>query len=300
MDQRCILHFVPYASDAMLGKALKLKADCLVLDVEDSVTPDNKKSAREKITQWLKNVDFRGRERTIRMNGFDTPWAREDVEVTMAGRPDGYLVPKCGSKEELLEMDSMLTRLESKYGYPQGSTKLFAIAETAKSSVNMRDFPSCPRVVGICAAREQLDMAAAIGAWRIRDDNGEPLELYRVHSILALLAAHAGDVQAFAGILLLDDLPRMKRELRESAEMGFNGWITVHPSHIDAVHEMCFPPAELVRESEQLIAAFEENRKVGIWAFRFKGQMVDVPNLRRAEKIVLRARYHEELLKRLK
>jgi citrate lyase beta subunit len=79
---RTVLHFVPYAGPEMLRKALLLKADALVLDLEDSVTPDHKDSARTTITDWLRNVDFGPRERIIRINALDSAWGIADVEAT--------------------------------------------------------------------------------------------------------------------------------------------------------------------------------------------------------------------------
>ena len=87
----------------------------------------------------------------------------------------------------------------------------------------------------------------------------------------------------------------MQRECRESAEMGYTGWITIHPSQIDVVHKSCFPSDDEIAESRELVAAFEEHRKLGKWAFRFKGQMVDVPNLKRAQTILERARLKQEI-----
>src|SRR6516165_7073090 len=119
-----VLHFVPYASAEMLRKALLLKADALVLDLEDSVTPDNKDAARVTITDWLRDIDFGGRERIVRINALDSEWGAEDVAATIAGRPDGYLVPKAGDLGELRDLDATLTRLEHANGYPAGGVKL--------------------------------------------------------------------------------------------------------------------------------------------------------------------------------
>ncbi|HTT76516.1 MAG TPA: CoA ester lyase [Candidatus Binataceae bacterium] len=289
-----VLHFIPYASAEMLRKALLLKADALVLDLEDSVTPDNKDSARITIVDWLKHVDFGPRERIVRINALDSPWGNADVEATMAGCPDGYLVPKAGAVEELRELDQRISALEKHHGHPAGTVKLFPIIETPKGVLNVSEIAFCPRVVAICGGRGGLDMAAALGAWRVRDDRGDLLEIFRLTGTLCLLAAAAGGVQPIDSVLLLGDLERMHRECRESAEMGCTGWITIHPSQIDVVHEACFPTAAEIAESRDLVAAFEENRKLGKWAFRFKGQMVDVPNLKRAHTILERARAKEE------
>jgi citrate lyase subunit beta/citryl-CoA lyase len=192
-------------------------------------------------------------------------------------------------------LDAELTRLEQLHGLPAGAVKLFPIIETPKGVLNVRDIALCPRVVAICGGRGGLDLAAALGAWRVRDDRGDLLEIFRLTGMLSVLAATAAGVQPIDSVLLLGDLPRMNRECRESAEQGCTGWITIHPSQIDVVHAACFPTAEEIAESRELVEAFETNRKLGKWAFRFKGQMVDVPNLKRAQAILARAEVKAEL-----
>jgi citrate lyase beta subunit len=157
-----VLHFVPYASDEMLRKAMMLKADALVLDLEDSVTPDNKESARRTVTEWLRQVDFPRQKRLVRINALDSEWGRTDVENTMAGRPDGFLVPKAGDLIALRELDSFLIQLEKLYGYPERSVELFPIIETPKGVMHVNEVTSCPRVTAICGGRGGLDMAAAL------------------------------------------------------------------------------------------------------------------------------------------
>lgn len=100
---RRAVHFVPGANEKMPQKSLGLAADSLVLDLEDAVTPENKGSARQTVTDWLENVDFDQKERMVRMNPLATPWGMQDLEVTMRGRPDSYLVPKVQTKDDLLK-----------------------------------------------------------------------------------------------------------------------------------------------------------------------------------------------------
>ena len=125
---RRAVHFVPGANEKMLHKSLALEADSLVLDLEDAVTPENKDSARETVTDWLKNVDFGRQERMVRMNPLDTPWGVTDLEVTMQGRPDSYLVPKVKTRDDLLKIDTTLSRMEKECGYPPGEVKLVVLA----------------------------------------------------------------------------------------------------------------------------------------------------------------------------
>src|SRR5947207_15995026 len=100
---RRAVHFVPGANEKMLQRSLTLPADSLVLDLEDSVTPENKDSARDLVTNWLKQVDFGRQERMVRMNPLDTTWGVRDLEVSMQGRPGSYLVPKVRAKDDRLK-----------------------------------------------------------------------------------------------------------------------------------------------------------------------------------------------------
>src|SRR5207245_8432505 len=88
------LHFVPGGNEKMIAKALTLPADGLILDLEDAVPPDRKVATRPIVREWLQKLNFGGRERWIRMNPLVTGFGRADLDETIAGRPDGYVVPQ--------------------------------------------------------------------------------------------------------------------------------------------------------------------------------------------------------------
>ncbi len=283
-------HFVPGANEKMLAKALALPADTLVLDLEDSVTPDNKESARRTVTEWLRTVNFGRQERMVRFNPLDTPWGVADLEATMEGRPDSYMVPKPRTRDDLLRVDSILTRMERRFGYPEGGVKLLVLAtETPQGLLNIRDFGACPRVDALSWGAE--DLSAAIGARRNRDERGELLEVFRYAHIMTLLAATAAGVQPLETVYVnLRDLDGFRRDCRESAWMGFTGRITIHPAQVEIVNEIYSPSAEEIAEARELLAAFEENQRAGRMTFSFRGEMVDAPHLNRARTILERAK----------
>jgi citrate lyase subunit beta/citryl-CoA lyase len=287
---RRAVHFVPGANEKMLQKSLGLAADSLVLDLEDAVTPENKDSARQTVTDWLKNVDFGQQERMVRMNPLDTPWGVQDLEVTMEGRPDSYLVPKVQTKDDLLKIDTILSLMEEQFNYPPGEVKLVVLAtETPQGLLNIRDFGACPRVDALSWGAE--DLSAAIGARRNRDDQGQFLEVFRYARNMTLLAATAAGVQPIDTVFVdIRDSQGLRQECLEGAWTGFTGKITIHPSQIEVVNEIFSPSTDDIAGSQELLAAFEENQKAGKMAFSFKGQMVDVPHLTRARTILERAR----------
>jgi citrate lyase subunit beta/citryl-CoA lyase len=283
------LHFVPGANPKMLRKALELPADGLILDLEDAVTPENKDRAREVIAEWLSSVDFGRRERVVRINQLGTPWGVADLEVTMRAPPDAYLVPKIGSRQELLEIDAHLTRLESERGHPENAVRLIVLAtETPEGLLNIRELARAPRVDALTWGAE--DLAVAIGARRNRNRDGSYLEIFRYARHMGLLSATAAGIQPIDGVWAdFRDLEGLRRESLEAAEMGFTGKLTIHPAQIEVVNAAFTPSPEEVAESRELLEAFEENRRAGRMAFSFKGQMVDAPHFARARRILERA-----------
>ncbi len=287
---RRAIHFVPGANEKMLKKSLALEADTLVLDLEDAVTPDKKDAARETVTDWLRQVDFGCQERMVRMNPLDTPWGVADLEMTMHGRPDSYLVPKVRTRDDVLKIHTIISRMEKACGYPPGEVKLVVLAtETPEGLLNIKDFGSCPRVDALSWGAE--DLSAAIGARRNRAEDGRFLEVFRYARIMTLLAATAAGVQPLDTVFVdIRDSAGLRQECVEGAWMGFTGKITIHPNQVDIVNTVFTPSAEEVAESRELLAAFEANQKAGKMAFSFKGQMVDVPHLTRARTILERAK----------
>ena len=106
------LHFVPGGNERMIQKALGLPADGLILDLEDAVTPDKKAATRPIVRGWLGTLDFRGKERWVRMNPIFTEYGLADLEETIAGRPDGYVVPKPRRADDIRRIVAILERLE--------------------------------------------------------------------------------------------------------------------------------------------------------------------------------------------
>ena len=283
------LHFVPGASEKMLEKSLQTGADGLVLDLEDAVTPDRKGSARITVSEWLRDVDFQGKERTVRINPLDTPWGLDDLETTMRHPPDAYLVPKVSTLEQLMEIDQHLTRLESRYGHPRSAVGLILVStETPLGVLNLPTFSRCPRVIALSWGAE--DLSAALGATRNRGPDGSYLDLYRHCRVQTLLCAAAADLQPLDTVFVdIRDSEGLRRDCQEAAWMGYTGKITVHPDQIDIVNMAFTPTAEEIAQARRLVAAFAEAEQEGRMAIAFEGKMVDVPHLTRARRLLDRA-----------
>jgi citrate lyase subunit beta / citryl-CoA lyase len=288
--RRRSLHFVPGGQERMIAKALTLAADGLILDLEDAVAPDLKAQTRPIVRRWLTELDFSPRERWVRMNPIATGLGVKDLEETIAGRPEGYVVPKPRHAGDVREISQILDELEHRHQIPHGSTRLVLIAtETPEGLLNIREVATAsPRIVTVSWGIE--DLGAAMGLPRVRDAENRYLDIPRYARTMCAIVASAAGVQALDTVYTdIADLTGLRRECEEAVAMGFTGKISIHPSQIEVINEAFTPPPALVAEAHELVAAFEDHRQRGVFAFRFNGQMVDTPHLTRALKIIAQA-----------
>lgn len=285
------IHFVPGGNERMIAKALTLPADGLILDLEDAVTPDKKAETRPIVRRWLETLDFGGRERWVRMNPIGSAYAEADIAETIAGRPDGYVVPKPNRAEDVRRVVALIEKYEEREKVPFGSTKLLPIAtETPEGLLHIREIAGAsPRIAAISWGIE--DLSAAMGLPQTRDDEGRYLDIPRYARVMCALAASAAGVEAIDTVYTdIPDLDGLRRECREGVAMSFSGKISIHPGQIQVINEEFTPSRASADEAVELIAAFEQHAARGAGAFAWKGQMMDMPHLTRAKKIAERAR----------
>jgi citrate lyase subunit beta/citryl-CoA lyase len=290
MRPRRSLHFVPGGNEKMIAKALTLPADGLILDLEDAVPPDRKAVTRPIVREWLEKLDFGGRERWVRMNPIFTDLATADLAETIAGRPDGYVMPKARRASDVHAVAGHLERLERAHGVPTGSTKLVVLAtEVPEGLLNIAEIATAsPRIVTLTWGVE--DLSAAMGLPRVRDPRGQYLDIPRYARVMCAVAASAAGIEAMDTVYTdIADLEGLRRECEEGLAMGFSGKISIHPSQIDVINAVFTPSEDELAEARELVAQFDAHARRGVFAFRFKGQMVDAPHLVRARKVIARA-----------
>jgi citrate lyase subunit beta / citryl-CoA lyase len=284
------LHFVPGGNERMMAKALTLPADGLILDLEDAVPPDRKAATRPVVRQWLEKLDFGGRERWVRMNPLASGLGRADLEATIGGRPHGYVVPKPGTAADVREVAQALDGLEHGHGIPHGTTRLLPIAtETPEGLLNVKEIAAAsPRIAAVSWGVE--DLGAAMGLGRVRDEAGRYLDLPRHARVICAVAAAAAGVEWIDTVYTdIADLDGLRRECEDAVQMGFTGKISIHPNQIAVINAAFTPSPDAVEEARALVAAFEEHRRRGVYAFTFRGRMVDAPHLAGALRVLARA-----------
>lgn len=280
------IHFVPGGNEKMLNKALQLPADSLILDLEDSVTPQNKESARAEVCSWLSTADFGGREKLVRMNPLDSEWGRQDLEAIIACKPDGIVVPKVLDAMSVNAVSELVKSKELEAGLEEDSISLLLIGtEEAGAVFNLPTMVNHPRVDGLTWGAE--DLSVSLGSRAKRDEQGNYLEVFSFVRSMCLLAAVAARVQPIDAVYVdIKNHSGLKAECKTAADMGFTGKLTIHPDQVEIVNEAFTPSDKEIDEATALLAAFEESQKEGKMAFSFNGAMVDVPHLKRAKQIL--------------
>lgn len=280
------IHFVPGGNDKMLTKALGLAADGLILDLEDSVPAANKQAIRGAVCTWLQSADFGRQQKLVRINALDTEWCMADLEAVVPLRPDAIVLPKVIDARTVSSIDACMTNIEKQAGLDVHSVKLLLIGtEEASAIFNLNTMANHPRVDGLTWGAE--DLSASIGARAKRDADGNYLDIFRLARSLTLFAAVAAEVQPVDAVYVeIKNAAGLRKECLDAANMGFTGKLTVHPDQIPIVNEAFTPlPAEIEYAAE-LVAAFAQNEEEGRMAFNFRGEMVDVPHLKRAQRVL--------------
>jgi citrate lyase subunit beta/citryl-CoA lyase len=286
MTLRRSIHFVPGGNEKMLNKALGLPADSLILDLEDSVTPDRKISARDEVCEWLAHADFKNQEKLVRINPMDSEWGREDLEAVLQHRPDGIVLPKVLDLKAVHAVDQLIINQEKIAGADYSDIKLLLIGtEMAAAVFNLAHMVNHERVGGVTWGAE--DLSVSLGARAKRDEHGNYLEVFSFVRSMCLLAAVAAKVQPIDAVYVdIKNTEGLKKECKTAADMGFTAKLTIHPDQIDIVNEAFTPSAAEIEAATALVAAFEEQQAAGKMAFKFEGEMVDVPHLKRAQQVL--------------
>jgi citrate lyase subunit beta/citryl-CoA lyase len=277
------LLFVPADSDRKLARGLESGADALILDLEDSVAAANRPTARKLARAFLEAHGPERVRRYVRINPLASGLALDDLAATIAGRPDGILLPKC-TPEEVRTADHYLSAFEAATAAPVGQIRIVAIAtETPQAVFALGGYAGAsPRLEAITWGAE--DLAACLGG-NNRTIEGDYDGPYKLARSLCLLAAAAAGVAAIDTIYTdFRDEDGLKAECAAARRSGFAAKMAIHPAQLAAINQ-AFSVSAAEREwAERVVAAFAVNPDAGTLAL--DGKMIDKPHLVLAQRLL--------------
>jgi citrate lyase subunit beta / citryl-CoA lyase len=282
--------FVPADSEKKLEKSLSTGADCLLIDLEDSVALAAKPRARAGALAFLREVKTRPRPPLlyVRVNAFDSGLIDDDIDVVMQGAPDGILLPKTRSGADVQHLGAKLAVREAECGYPDGATKIIAIAtETAASIFHMGTYAGASRrLAGLTWGAE--DLAAVLGAEANRLPDGSYASPYALARTLTLFAANAAEVLAIDTIYAdFRDAVGFRAECEAARRDGFTAKMAIHPGQVETINEIFTPSADSLAKAQAIVATFAADPEAGVVSI--DGKMIDRPHLTWAQRILARA-----------
>ena len=273
--------FVPADSERKMKKASDVGADALILDLEDSVTPDSRPAARELSRDYLV-----GRERVwVRINPVASEDAAADLEAIMPSAPTGIVLPKSRGADDVIRLAAMLDTLERTHGIEAGSTCILPICtETPDALFTLGSYAgSSPRLAAMSWGAE--DLSAAVGASAKRDDNGDWLPPYELARSLCLFGAAAAEVAAIDTVYTdFRDEKGLADYAANARRDGFSGMLAIHPEQVDVINRAFVPTTAELERAQRIVALFAENPGAG--ALGMDGEMIDRPHLVQAERIL--------------
>ncbi|ANB34178.1 L-malyl-CoA/beta-methylmalyl-CoA lyase [Rhodovulum sulfidophilum] len=299
---RCQL-FGPGSRPAIFEKMAASAADVINLDLEDSVAPDDKSSARANVIQAIGDIDWGRKTLSVRINGLDTPyWYRDVVELLeqASDRLDLIMIPKVGCGADLYAVDALVTAVERATGRskPLGFE---VIIESAAGIAHVEEIAAAsPRLQAMSLGA--ADFAASMGM-QTTGIGGTQENYYMIRegakywsdpwhwaqtAIVAACRTH--------GVLPVDgpfgdfsDEEGFRAQALRSATLGMVGKWAIHPKQVALANEVFTPSGAAVDEAREILAAMEKAKAEGSGATVYKGRLVDIASIKQAEVIVRQA-----------
>jgi citrate lyase subunit beta / citryl-CoA lyase len=284
------LLFVPADAPAKLDKALGCGADALIVDLEDSISPERKAVARTTAAVFLSTtMGLAARPRLlVRVNGLATGLIDADLDAVVAARPDAIMLPKAEGGASIMHADAKLAAREALHGLPDGHIEIVAIAtETAQSLFLAGTYRGASaRLTALTWGAE--DLSADLGAEANRDEQGHFLDPYRLARSLCLAAAATAEVLPLDTVYVdFRNEAGLRRECEEARRDGYQGKMAIHPAQVATINDVFTPKPEAIARAKAIVAAFEAEPGAGVVGIG--GVMYDRPHLTKALRLLARA-----------
>ena len=276
--------FVPGNNPGMIRDAHIYGSDCIMFDLEDSVSINEKDAARFLVYKALTSLKYGKKELVVRINDLGSGLGVTDLEAMVRAQPDVIRLPKTETAQDVTDCETEIARIEREIGLPEGKTKMMAAIESAKGVLNAYDIArSSSRLIGIALGAE--DYVTDLRTTR----SPEGIELLFARSLI-VNAARA------AGIAALDtvysDVNNEEGFIAEATlikKLGFDGKSIINPRQIEPLHRVFTPTEKDIIKAKAIMEAIAEAELRGSGVASLNGKMIDKPVVERARYMIERA-----------
>ena len=270
--------YLPGNNPKMMLNAGVHKPDGIILDLEDSVAPAKKMEARLLVRNALRQVNFYGSERMVRIN--QLPDGLEDLKYIIPHNVHVVLIPKCENISQIKQVEKEISNLINRHEIRQ-EVFLMPIIETALGVEKAFEITSASgNIVALAIGLE--DLTADLGVIR----TNEATETLYARTRL-VNACKAAGIQAIDSVFSdVGDIEGLRQNVKISRSLGFEGMGCIHPRQISIIHECFAPSKEEIEKAQKIMDAFYTAREKGLGVVAIGSKMIDLPVVKRAEKTV--------------
>ena len=275
------LLFVPGDRPERMDKALRSGADALILDLEDSVSLENKPVAREAVATFLRAAET-DVALFVRVNPLVSAHIEADLKALGNTRIDGIMLPKAEGAASISDLAGRLAQAGL------GDIRILPIAtETPAAVFQLGSYTAVAgHLHGVTWGAE--DLSAAVGAATAREANGRYTPPYELARSLTLFAAAAADVAPIETVYPdFRDMDGLVDYATRAARDGFTGMMAIHPSQVTVINTVFTPSEASLANAREIVAAFAAQPGAGV--VQIDGRMIDAPHLKQAQRILARA-----------
>lgn len=276
--------FVPASSERKLAKLAAVGAESVIVDLEDTVTADDKAPARRRAAAAIAVAGDRVAVH-VKVNASASGLLADDVRAVVGPGLAGLVVPKVESAAELRELDGLVSAAERSAGVAPGQVAVMAIVETAAGLRAVDEIASSGgRLARLCFGAG--DFALDIGIdWP--DPLGTPPVVLLAKSQLVLASRAAGLASPHDSVYpRYRDVDGLRSEALEARRLGFAGKHVIHPDQVPVVESVFRPTDAEVARARRLVAALEEAERTGSGAAGVDGELVDRAIALRARRLL--------------
>ena len=268
--------YAPGVNRRALEKARTLPIDCLILDLEDAVSPDEKRAARETVVEVLSAGGYGYRKRVLRINGLETEWGAEDIVAVAKAAVDAVLIPKVESPETVLEAIAALDAAGAAPDLP-----IWIMAETPTGILNINAIAAAhPRLEVIVMGTSDLAKEMRVRHTRGREGLMTALGL-------CLLAARAHGLTILDGVYLdLQDGDGFRAACEQGRNMGFDGKTLIHPQQITPANQLFGISAAELKQAETIVSAWQNALQAGKGVCVVEGRLIENLHVDEARRVI--------------
>ncbi len=270
--------YVPGNTPSMMINAGLHSADGIILDLEDSVAPDRKDEARILVRNALRQMDFRGAEKMVRINQGEM--AARDLEAVVPNGVNLIIIPKCESPDEVVEIEKEIASIQNKNNI-RGTILLMPVIESAMGVENCFAIArASANVVAMAIGLE--DYTTNLGVQRTAGGNESAWARARLVN-----AAKAAGIQSIDSVFSdVGDMEALRLNVAASKALGFEGMGAIHPRQVPVINNGFAPGTDEIEKAKKIVLAFDEAKKSGLGVAALGTKMIDKPVAERAIKLI--------------